>query len=65
MAKLKTKKAVRKRIKVTAKKKLRRRSVHQNHFRAKKSGNKIRQSRTEKPVSEINEKKLKEYLPYS
>ncbi|HEB01562.1 MAG TPA: 50S ribosomal protein L35 [Candidatus Portnoybacteria bacterium] len=63
--KLKTRKSVAKRFKITAKKKLLRRSSRQNHFNARDSGNKTRQKRRQKRISKADEKNIKRLLPYT
>lgn len=54
--KLKTRKAISKRFKITKKKKMIRRPVGQNHFRAKKSGRKTLATRSMKKISPIDHK---------
>lgn len=61
--KLKTKKSVAKRFKITAKKKILRRPSRQNHFNARESGDKTRQKRQLKGVSKIDKKNIKKLLP--
>jgi ribosomal protein L35 len=65
MAKLKTKKAISERVKVTGRKKLVRRAANQNHFRSRKTGDKIRETHGKRAVSKINERQFKKYLPYA
>ena len=55
----KTRKSLKKRFKITKTGKVLRRSTGQDHFRAKKSGKKIRQTRKWVQVSEVLAKKLK------
>jgi len=62
---LKTRKAVAKRIKITARKKFLHRARGQDHFNAKQSGKTIRKLHHQVKVSEINKKIIKRYLPYS
>ncbi|MDX1535694.1 MAG: 50S ribosomal protein L35 [Candidatus Spechtbacterales bacterium] len=62
--KLKTKKAVAKRFKVTATGKIMRRPTGQGHFNAKEGGKKRRSKRKLVPVSKAEAKKLKRLLPY-
>jgi ribosomal protein L35 len=54
MAKLKTRKALLKRIKVTGRGKILRRPVHQSHFNAKDSGQKTRSKRKSRKLKLIN-----------
>lgn len=60
--KLKTKKSITKRFKITKTGKILRRPTGLDHYRAKKSGKKIRQSRKLIRVSIPEAKKLKKYL---
>ena len=62
MAKLKTRKAITKRFKITKTGKILRRPTGLDHYRAKKSGKKIRQSRKLVRVSKPEAKKLKKLL---
>lgn len=62
--KLKTKKAVSKRFKVTATGKLLHRKGGQGHFNAKESGKKRRQKRGLMLVAQTELKALKRLLPY-
>jgi len=64
MAKLKTKKALLKRIKITGRKKILRRTTHQSHFNAKESGNKTRKKRKSSKFSSINRKRVKKILSH-
>ncbi len=59
---MKTRKSVKKRFKITKTGKILRRPIGQNHFRAKKSGNKIRKSRKWVKVSKSEFKKIKKLL---
>jgi len=63
MRKLKTNKALSKRIKITGKKKILKRALHQSHFNAKESGNKTRQKRKTSEISSADRKKIKQILP--
>lgn len=60
---MKTRKSITKRFKVTKSGKIMRRATGQNHFRGKKSGNKIREKRKWIEVSEPESKKIKKLLP--
>jgi large subunit ribosomal protein L35 len=57
---MKTRKSVSKRFKITKTGKVLRRATGQDHFRAKKSGKKIRQSRKWVEVSKPLAKKVKQ-----
>ena len=59
---MKTRKSVKKRFKVTKTGKILRRQIGQDHFRAKKSGNKIRKSRKWVKVSKSETKRIKRLL---
>jgi len=59
---MKTRKSVKKRFKITKTGKILRRPVGQDHFRAKKSGNKIRKSRKWVKVSKSETKRIKRLL---
>lgn len=62
--KLKTKKAVLKRFKVTATGKILHRPAFQSHFNAKQSANARRKKRKLVPVARPERKALKRLLPY-
>ncbi|MEX0877824.1 MAG: 50S ribosomal protein L35 [Candidatus Spechtbacterales bacterium] len=62
--KLKTKKSVTKRFKVTATGKILRRPAGQSHFNAKMTGKNRRGKRKLVPVSKAEEKTLKRLMPY-
>jgi len=62
--KLKTKKAVSKRFKVTASGKVMHRRAGLSHLNAKQSGKQRREKRKWTRVSKAEEKKLKRFLPY-
>ena len=62
MPKLKTKKSITKRFKITKTGKILRRPTGLNHYRAKKSGKKVRQSRKMIRLSKTEEKKIKRLL---
>jgi len=59
---MKTRKSVKKRFKITKTGKILRRPIGQDHFRAKKSGNKIRKSRKWVKVSKSETKRIKRLL---
>lgn len=62
--KLKTKKSVTKRFKVTANGKLMRRPSGVSHFNAKMTGKNRRSKRKLIPVSKADEKAIKKLIPY-
>lgn len=62
--KLKTNKALRKRIKVTSKKKILIRTGGQDHFNSRESGKVTRNKRRDKQLSSANIKNVKKLLPY-
>ena len=59
---MKTRKSLTKRFRITKTGKVLRRATGQDHFRAKKSGPKIQQTRKWVPVSEPLAKKLKKLM---
>ena len=63
MNKLKTRKALLKRIKVTGKNKILVRRVHQGHFNAKDSSNQTRKKRKLSKLLSVDSKKIKKILP--
>ena len=63
MTKLKTRKALLKRIKITGRKKILKRATHQDHLNAKDSGNRTRGKRKAKEVSTVNQKTIRKVLP--
>jgi len=65
MAKLKTNKAIRSRLKMTGKGKLTRRNSNQSHFNAKTSGKQRRLKRRILSVSKKDIKIFKKHLPYN
>lgn len=62
--KLKTKKLLKKRVKVTAKKKIVIRSGGQDHFNARESSKVTKNKRRDKTISSANVKTVKKLLPY-
>lgn len=62
MPKIKTRKSITKRFKITKTGKILRRPTGLNHYRAKKSGKKIRQSRKMIRLSKSEAKKIKRLL---
>lgn len=65
MPKLKTRKAVAKRVRVTKTGKLKIRSGAQDHFNSRETGKKKRNKRRDKDLANVNHKNIKKALPYS
>jgi ribosomal protein L35 len=65
MPKLKTRKAVRKRVKITANKKVLRRDVGQGHFNAREEGKTTRSKRTDETVFKTDAENILRNLPYN
>lgn len=65
MPKMKTRKSVRKRVKVTARKKVIRRDVGQDHFNARESGKTTRSKRRDFVVFKTDAENILRNLPYS
>lgn len=65
MTKLKTKKSVLKRFKITASGKILHRPVHQDHFNARDTGKKKRLKRRWLQVTGAQVKALRKLLPYA
>jgi len=67
MSKLKTRKSVAKRFKITGgkKKKILKRTAGQDHFNAREGGKVTRRKRRDKTVSKADEKNIKNFLPYN
>lgn len=63
MPKLKTKKALLKRIKITGRKRILKRRTHQDHLNAKDSGNRTRRKRKTSELSSSDKKIIKRLLP--
>lgn len=59
----KTRKSIAKRFKITKSGKVLRRATDLNHYRAKKTRDKVRKSRKWVKVSEVEAKKIKKLLP--
>jgi ribosomal protein L35 len=64
MPKMKTKKALVKKIKVTKKKKVFRRFTNQNHFNSKDTGKTGRNKRKDRRLFKTDEKNVLKALPY-
>jgi len=65
MPKLKTRKAVAKRIRTTKNGKLKIRAGAQDHFNARETGKKKRNKRRDNDLAEVNHKNIKRTMPYS
>lgn len=65
MPKLKTVKAVSKRIKITKNDKLIIRRGGQDHFNTRDTGNQVRRKRRDKKLSNVNKKNVKSFMPYN
>jgi len=65
MPKIKTRKTVAKRFKITAKKKVLRRDVGQDHFNAREKGKTTRRKRRDEVVFKTNAKNILKNLPYA
>lgn len=64
MPKLKTKKALVKKIKITRKKKVLRRFTHQNHYNSKETGKTGRNKKRDRRLFAADEKNVLKALPY-
>jgi len=62
--KLKTKKLVKKRVKVTSKKKVLIRTGGQDHFNSRESSKVTKNKKRDKEISSVNIKAVKKLLPY-
>ena len=65
MPKLKTRKSIAKRVKISKKGKVLKKKAGQDHFNARESGKVMRNKRRKKKMAEASSKNLKTYLPYS
>lgn len=63
--KLKTHKALKKRVRITAKKKVVIRTSGQDHFNSRETGKVKRNKRRDKELASVNNKNVKQLLPYS
>jgi len=63
--KLKTKKILKKRVKITGKNKVIIRTGGQDHFNSRESGKTTRNKRRDKELSLVNVKTVRKLLPYS
>lgn len=62
--KLKTKKLIKKRVKITSKGKVLIRTAGQNHFNSRESSKVTKNKRRDKEISSVNVKTVKKLLPY-
>ena len=66
MPKIKTNKAISKRVAITKKGKIKHRKCGQNHFNARESGNTTRNKRTDSTITnQKNIKTIKQLMPYA
>ncbi|MFA5925672.1 MAG: 50S ribosomal protein L35 [Parcubacteria group bacterium] len=65
MPKLKTRKAVRKRVKITGRKKVMRRGAGQGHFNAREKGKTTRSKRNDAVVFKTDAENILKNLPYN
>jgi large subunit ribosomal protein L35 len=65
MPKIKTKKAVSKRIKITKTGKVMKRTAGQGHFNARESGKVKRNKRRDSEISKADQKNIKSLMPYN
>lgn len=63
--KLKTKKLLSKRVRITRRNKILIRPGGQDHFNARESGKVTRNKRTDKTISKANARNIRQLLPYS
>ncbi len=65
MPKMKTRKSVRKRVRVTAQRKIMRRDIGQGHFNSRESGKITRRKRSDEVVFKTDAENILKNLPYS
>lgn len=65
MPKMKTRKSVQKRVRITAKKKIMRRNIGQGHFNARNPGKITRRKRSDEVIFKTDAKNILRNLPYS
>jgi large subunit ribosomal protein L35 len=63
--KMKTRKSIAKRFKITSKKKILHRSAGQDHFNSSDKGKVTRSKRKGKTISKANQKSVRRAMPYS
>lgn len=64
MAKLKTRKSIRKRFRVTGRRRLIRRSAGQDHFNARESGTITKRKRRDRELAEVDRRAVEKMIPY-
>lgn len=65
MPKMKTKKSVIKKVKVTGTGKLKRRSTGHNHYNSRNTGDETRSKRKDQSIFKTEEQNIKRAIPYS
>jgi len=65
MPKIKTKKAVSKRFKITKNKKVMKRTCGQDHFNARESGNVGRNKKKDGQIAKSDQKNIRSFIPYN
>ncbi len=65
MPKVKTRKSLSKRFKITKTKKVVKRGTGQDHFNARESGSQKRGKRLDRAVAEVDAKNIRKLLPYN
>lgn len=62
--KLKTRKSIRKRFRVTGRRRLIRRSAGQDHFNARESGTITKRKRRDRELAEVDRRAVEKMIPY-
>ena len=65
MPKMKTRKAIRKRFRITASGKVKRGHANRSHLLTRRSSNRMRRLRKAGLLDKVDEKRIKRVLPYS
>ncbi|PIR93779.1 50S ribosomal protein L35 [Candidatus Falkowbacteria bacterium CG10_big_fil_rev_8_21_14_0_10_39_11] len=65
MGKLKTVKAVAKRVKITKNKKILKKTAGQDHFNSREPGKVTRQKRNQNTVAKATAQNIKNFIPYN
>jgi large subunit ribosomal protein L35 len=65
MPKIKTRKAVSKRFKITKNKKVMKRTAGQDHFNARESGKVKRNKRRDSEIAKADQKNIRTMMPYN
>jgi len=65
MPKIKTRKAVAKRFKITKTGKVMKRTGGQGHFNARETGNTKRNKRRDSQIAKVDQKNIKSFVPYN